>query len=50
MGSTVHWHTHDDNTDLVKEMLEFKEFSMLDLKQMNDVMLIKIFVFCVELV
>ena len=50
MGSTVHWHTHDDNMDLIKEMLEFWQFAMLDLKQMNDVPLIKVFEFCVELV
>ena len=50
MGSTVHWPTHDDNTDLVMEMLEFQQFLMLDLKQTNNVPLIKIFEFCVELV
>ena len=32
MGSTVHWHTHDDNTDLVMEMLEFQQFLMLNFK------------------
>ena len=50
MGSTVHWCTHDENMDLVMEMLEFQQLLMLDLKQMNDVPLIKIFEFCVELV
>ena len=40
MGLTVHWHTHDDNMDLVMEMLEFQQFLMLDLKQMNYVPLI----------
>ena len=46
----MHWHTHDDNMDLVMEMLEFQQFLMLDLKQMNNVPLLKIFEFCVELV
>ena len=50
MGSTMHWHTHDDKMDFVTEMLEFQQFLMLNLKQMNDVPLIKIFEFCVELV
>ena len=50
MGSTVHWHTHDDNMDLVMKMLEFQQFLRLDLKQTNDVLLIKIFEFCDELV
>ena len=50
MGSTMHWCTHSDNTDLVMEMLEFQQFLMLDLKQMKYVPLIKKFEFCVELV
>ena len=50
MGSTVHWCPHDDNMDLVMEMLEFQQFLMLDLEQTNDVPLIKIFEFFVELV
>ena len=50
MGSTVHWHTHNDNMDLVIEMLDFQPFLMLDLKETNDVPLKKIFEFWVELV
>ena len=26
MGSTVHGHTYNDNTDFVTEMLEFQQF------------------------
>ena len=46
----MYWHTHDDKMDFVMEMLEFQQFLMQNLKQMNDVPLIKIFEFFVELV
>ena len=49
MGSTVHWHTYDDKMDFVMEMLEFQHFQMWNFKQTNDVPLIKIFEFCVEI-
>ena len=32
MGSTVHWHTHDDKMDFVMEMLEFQQFLTQNLK------------------
>ena len=50
MDSTKHLCTHDDKMDLIMEMLEFQPFLMQNLEQMNDVPLIKIFEFCVELV
>ena len=50
MDSTMHWCTHNDKMDFVMEMLEFQQFLMQNLKQLNDVPLIKIFEFCVELV
>ena len=50
MGSTRHWHTHDDKMDFIMGMLEFKQFSMPNFKQMIDVQLIKILKFCVELI
>ena len=45
MGSTMHWCTHNDKMNFVMEMFEFQQFLMLDLKQINNVPLIKIFEF-----
>ena len=42
IGSTRHWHTHNDKIDFVMEILESK--------QTIDLLLIKIFKFCIELI